>query len=123
MRRPPSITAIALLMILFGIAEVITGFTHSFFGISTALGTPSTFAAAALGGLYALAGVLILTMRRWAAALALICLIVVIAGRISLVATGLFPLDTLEQTIAIAVGTGIAVAFTIYIGWRWRSFG
>jgi|ERR1700683_1205002 hypothetical protein len=123
MRRPLSITVIALLMILFGIAEVITGFSHSFFGISTALGTSSTLAAAALGGLYALAGVLVLTMRQWAAALALICLAIVIAGRIALVATGLFPLHTFEQTFAIVVGTGIAVAFTIYIGWRWRSFG
>ena len=62
-------------MILFGAAEVITGFTHRFFGISTALSAISTFLASGIGTLYALAGLLILTMQKWAAALALACLV------------------------------------------------
>jgi hypothetical protein len=109
-------------MILFGGAEVITGFTHKFFDISTAIGVPSTFLASGIGTLYAVAGLLVVTMRRWAALLALACLVVVVAGRIALVVTGLFPLDSFEQTFAITVGTGIAASFAIYIGCKWRAF-
>jgi predicted phage terminase large subunit-like protein len=54
---------------------VITGFTHEFFGISTALGAISTFFASGIGTLYAVAELLILTMQKWAAALALACLV------------------------------------------------
>jgi len=39
-----------------------------------------------------------------------------------LVVTGLFPLDSFEQTFAITVGTGIAASFAIYIGCKWRAF-
>jgi hypothetical protein len=109
-------------MILFGVAEVITGFTHKFFGISTALGAISTFSASGIGTLYAIAGVLILTIRRWAAALALACLIVVVVGRIALIVTGLFPLNSLKQAFAITAGSGIAASFAIYTGWNWRAF-
>ena len=109
-------------MVLFGAAEVITTFTHNFFGISTALGPISTFLTSGIGTLYVVAGLLILTMYRWAAALALACLIVVVVGRIALVVSGLFPLDSFEQTFAITVGTGIAASFAIYVGWKWRAF-
>jgi hypothetical protein len=109
-------------MILFGAAEVITGFTHRFFGISTALSAISTFLASGIGTLYAVAGLLVLTMQKWAASLSLACLVFVVVGRIALVVTGLFPLDSFEQTFAITVGTGIAASFGIYIGWKWRAF-
>jgi hypothetical protein len=95
--RHRGLTVIGVLMILFGGAEVITGFTHKFFGISTAIGVTSTFLASGIGTLYAVAGLLVVTMRRWAASLALACLVVVVAGRIALVVTGLFPLDSFEQ--------------------------
>jgi ascorbate-specific PTS system EIIC-type component UlaA len=39
-------TIVGVLMILFGAAEVITAFTHKFFGISTALGAVSAVLAA-----------------------------------------------------------------------------
>jgi hypothetical protein len=120
--RHRGLTVIGVLMILFGGAEVITGFTHKFFDISTAIGVPSTFLASGIGTLYAVAGLLVVTMRRWAASLALACLVVVVAGRIALVVTGLFPLDSFEQTFAITVGTGIAASFAIYIGCKWRAF-
>jgi hypothetical protein len=47
--RPRGILIVALLMILFGLAEVVTGFTHRFFGISTTEGVASTYAGAAIG--------------------------------------------------------------------------
>jgi hypothetical protein len=120
--RPRGLTVVGVLTILFGAAEVITGFTHEFFGISTAIGAISTSLASGIGALYAVAGLLILTMQRWAAALALACLIFVVVGRIALVATGLFPVNSFEQTFAITVGTAIAASFAIYIGWKWRAF-
>jgi hypothetical protein len=120
--RPLGIAIVAILMVCFGLAEVVTGFTHNFFGVSTTLGAVSAFSAAGIGALYAVAGVLIWTMRQWAAALALLCLMIVIVGRVALVVTGLFPVSSFEQTFAIIAGTTIAVIFTIYIGLKWRLF-
>jgi hypothetical protein len=120
--RPRGITIIALLMISFGLAEVITGFTHNLFGIHTTQGTMSAYAAAALGVLYAISGLLILTMS-WRAALSAIALLIaVIAGRIAMVVMGLYPIDSFRQVIAIILGTSIAAGFAIYIGLKRSAF-
>jgi len=50
--RPPDITVAAFLMILFGLAEVRTAFTHTFFGISTTRGAVMMFASATIGIFY-----------------------------------------------------------------------
>jgi hypothetical protein len=122
-RRPLGITIVAALMILFGVAEIATGFTHNFLGqISISDAALSTYLGAGIGALYAFGGLFILTMRKSAAGLALICLAVVIIGRIVLVATGLFPLSSFEQTFAIVVGTTVAIIFAIYIGLKWKTF-
>lgn len=73
MATPPSpvpvgIRVVALLMVIFGVAEVVTSFTHDFFGISTTPGALSAWAGAGIGVLYALSGLLIATMRRSGAA-------------------------------------------------------
>ncbi len=66
-------------MILFGLAEVATGFTHNFLGlITTTNGALATYGAAGIGALYAVGGLLILTARKWGESLALLCLAVVI---------------------------------------------
>ena len=49
------------------------------------------FASATIGIFYALAGLLVLTVRRFAAAVAIVLLIADVAGRIALTATGLYP--------------------------------
>jgi len=69
--RPRSLVIVALLMMIFGLAEVATAFSHNFFGISTARGTTSAWAGAAIGVLYAWAGLLTLFMKKRAAALAM----------------------------------------------------
>jgi hypothetical protein len=120
--RPRGITIVAVLMILFGLAEVVTGFTHNFFGIITSSINIFTYSAAAIGAFYVVGGLLILTMKKWAAALAIVLLVADIVGRVSLVVTGLYPLNSLEQDIGIVVGTAIAVVFAIYIGSKWRLF-
>jgi hypothetical protein len=67
-------------------------------------------------------GLLILTLKKWAARLAILCLVVDIVGRISLVATGLYSINSIKQTIAITLGTAIAAIFAIYIGLKRNSF-
>jgi len=120
--RPRRIIIVAFLMILFGLAEVVTGFTHNFFGITTSQVTIFTYSAAAIGAFYVVSGLLILTMRKWAAALAIMLLGADIIGRVALVVVGLYPTDSLENTLGIIAGTVIAVIFAIYVGWKWKSF-
>ncbi len=121
-RRPRDLLVIALLMILFGLAEVATSFTHNFFGVNTAAGDASTAAGTAVGMLYVLSGVFILPVRKWGAALAIICLAADVVGRVAMVATGLYPLDSAKQTFAMIMGTLIAALFAVYIGLKWKSF-
>jgi hypothetical protein len=120
--RPRGITIAALLMILFGLSEVLTAFTHDFLGISTSSVNIFTYSAAAIGAFYVVAGLLILSMKKWAAVLAIALLAADIVGRIALVVAGLYPTDSLKQTFAIIVGTGIVAVFALYIGLKWKSF-
>jgi hypothetical protein len=120
--RPMGILVASALMILFGIAEIATGFTHSFFGITTSETALFTVIGAILGALYTAAGILILTLKKLAAALAILLLILDIIGRVSLVVTGLFPTNNFENLIGIIGGTSIAGIFAIFIGWKWKSF-
>jgi hypothetical protein len=120
--RPRGITTAALLMVVFGLAEVTTGFTHRFFGLSTAQVTVSTYVGAAIGVLYAVAGLLILSMKKRAAAVAIVLLIADIVGRIGMVVTGLYPVDSFKQIFAIILGTSVVAVFAVYIGLKWSMF-
>lgn len=117
------ITIVAVLMILFGLAEMATGFTHNFFGVLTASDIAATYGAVILGALYAISGLLILTMKKKAVTLAMAYLAVVIIGRVGMVLAGLYPTGTLLQNVAITIGTAIAIIFEIYIGLKWNEFG
>ena len=119
---PRGILIAAILMILFGIAEVRTGFTHNFVGLITSQGNIATDWGVILGTFYSLAGVLILTRRKWAAALAIALLRGDVIGRIGMVLTGLYPLNSFLQTFSIVVGTVIAAFFAFYIGLKWKFF-
>ncbi len=70
--------------------------------------------------LFYVAGLLTLTMRRWAATLALVLLCVDILGRIARVAAGLYPVDTARNVFAMIAGTAIAALIGLYI-WRKRK--
>ena len=61
-------------------------------------------------------------MKKWAAVLAIVLLGADIAGRILLVATGLYPTNTLKNTLSIIAGTVIVASFAIYIWLKQRSF-
>jgi len=120
--RPLGITIVGLLMVLFGLAEVTTAFTHDFFGIKTSALNAASYLSALIGALYAAAGVLVLTMKRRPAAIALLLLAIVIVGRIVLVGSGLYPTESAENTLAIIAGTTIVAVFAVYIALKWRSF-
>ena len=105
---------------LFGIAEIVTGFRHTFFGIRTTQNALATNLCVGIGVLYFLAGA-ILSPKKFALALAFCFLIVVIMGRVVMVVTGLYPVDSREQLMAIVAGTSIACVFAIVIAIRLRS--
>ena len=120
--RPFGIIIVAALMILFGLAEVVTGFRHEFFGLTTAQITISTYVGVSLGLFYFIGGLLILTKKKWAAAIAIVLLCGDVIGRIAMVVTGLYPVNSFMQTFAIIVGTSIAAIFAVYIGLKLKFF-
>jgi len=119
---PLGVTIVATLMIIFGTAEIATGFRHRFLGISTSANLNATLAGAGIGALYLVAGLLVMTMKRRAVDLVLVCLAFVIVGRCIMVFTGVFPVNSPEQTFAIVAGTSIAILFAIYIGLNRKLF-
>ena len=120
--RPFGIIVAAAFTVLAGLAEVVTGFTHNFFGITTSSVTIFTYSAAVIGLFYLAAGLLILTMKKWAAAIALVLLGADIIGRLVLVVTGLYPTDSLKNTLSVIAGTVLVALVALYIGWKWKSF-
>lgn len=120
--RPRGVSIVAILMIVFGIAEVATAFTGRFLGgISVATSSEYTIAAAATGSCYSLAGIFVLTMRRWGAGLGVVFLCAELVGRVYLVSTGLYPFSGTDEGAFIA-GSIIAILFALYIGLRWNRF-
>jgi hypothetical protein len=112
----------AVFTILAGFAEVVTGFTHAFFGITTANSLLFTYSAAVIGVFYAVSGFLILTMRKWAAVLAIVLLGADIVGRVALVLVGLYPTDSLKNTLSIIAGTLLVALVALYTAWKWKFF-
>ncbi len=120
--RPLGILIVAGLMIVFGVAEVVTGVSHTFFGLVTSQDALSTLLGVALGACYFVGGCLLISLKKRAAAAALVLLGLDILGRIGMVVGGLYPVDTFRQTFAIVAGTAIAAVFAVYVGLKWRSF-
>jgi len=119
---PLALLIIAGLMILFRLVEVATGFTHQFFGLTTARVAWATYLGVSLGLFYVASGILVLTKRSWAAIIALVLLGGDVLGRIGMVVFGLYPLDSFRQTFGIIAETVIALFFAIYIGLKLKSF-
>jgi hypothetical protein len=105
---------VAVLSVVFGLVEIATAFTHNFAGVSTSIGFASSYSTAAVGSTYAIAGLFLLTMKRWGASIAVFFYIVDVVGRATLVTFGYFPVDSSENVIAIVLGTGIAAVFGLY---------
>ena len=122
LRRPWDLILVSGFTILAGFAEIVTGFSHKFFGITTSDVALFTIAATGIGLSYLASGMLILTMKKWAAIVAVVLLSIDIAGRILLAATGLYPTDTAKNTFSLIAGTLIVALLALYIGWKWKSF-
>jgi hypothetical protein len=90
--------------------------------ISTSNVDIAGYVGAAIGAFYAVGGTLVLTRKKWAAALAIALLIADVLGRLALVATGLFPVNSPVQITSITVGTAIAIIFAICISIKWKAF-
>ena len=120
-RRPWHLVVVAGFAILAGLAEVVTGFTHTFFGITTSTVALFTVAAAGIGLSYLVSGILMLTMKKWAATVALVLLSIDIAGRILLAASGLYPTDTAKNTFWLVGGTLIVALVAFYVAWKRKS--
>jgi hypothetical protein len=84
------ILVVGLLAAIAGIGEIVVGFTGNYLGILSHAIAPS-MATAIIGALYSLGGLFILTMRKWGAAIGVICIGAEVLGRIYLVATGIAP--------------------------------
>jgi hypothetical protein len=87
-------------MIAFGVAEIVTSFTHAFFGLATERSAGSTVLGATLGVLYVMAGGLALGRTRTRLRAALICLGFDVLGRVGMVATGWFAIATRARSSA-----------------------
>jgi uncharacterized membrane protein len=121
-KRDSVLTISAVLMIIFGIAEVVAGFGHTFFGVHPAPIATATYLGAGMGALHFLAGLLILTARQAAATLALCLLAGVILGHVAMVVTDLYPTDSISQPFAIVLRTSIACAFFVVVALKWGTF-
>jgi len=119
---PIGLKVAAALMIIFGLAEVVTGFRHEFFGLTTSQATISTILGATIGTFYFVSGFLVLTKKRKWAIVAIILLIADAIGRISMVLTGIYPIGVGYQTFAMITGTSIVVLLATYIGLKLRYF-
>ena len=114
-KKEKLLTFFALLMIIFGIAETVTGVRHEFYGLVTTADTITKVVGFFLGLCYFFSGVLLLTFKRKPANIAFILLCIDVAGRLLMVITGMYPVDSTMQIVGITGGTSIAFLFAVYV--------
>ncbi len=120
--RPLGILAVSVLLILFGMAEVVPSFTRLFLLISRPRVPAATWMGALTGLFYCTSGILLLPLRRRLAFLSLLFLAGAFLGRIVMMVAGLYPMNSFLQSLAMSVGTSMAAFFAIYILLKWSSF-
>jgi FtsH-binding integral membrane protein len=121
-KRDATLTVIAALMIISGVAEVASSFRHTFFSIRTGSTPMATYLGVGMGVLYLLAGMLSLATKKSAATLALCLLAAVILGHVAMVVTDLYPTDSISQLFAITLATMIACAFFVAVALKREAF-
>ena len=118
--RRLGIILISIFAILSGINEVIVGLIGNFLGILSKP-IPPSFATVTVGAFYSLAGLFLLTMRKWGAVLGILFLSAEVLGRIYLVLRGVAPSKG-GDALKILVGGLIALALVVYVGFQWKKF-
>ena len=121
-RKEKMVFCIAIIMIIFGIAEIITGFRHEFFGLVTEKDTITTIVGMGLGGCYLFSGIFLLCFKKWALFCSFIFLVIDVVGRLIMVIAQMFPTDTARQIVGITGGTVIAFVFAIIVFFKYRKF-
>jgi hypothetical protein len=119
---PKGLFVAAFLMIIFGLVEIVTSFSHEFFGLTTSQAPISTIIGATIGTFYFVSGFLVLTKKIKAAIFAIILLVADAIGRLLMVLTGLYPIGVGYQTFGIIIGTSIVVLFAIYVRLNLKYF-
>ena len=114
------ITVVGILALVFGIGEIIVGFTGNYVGILSQSIVPAV-STVIIGSLYSLGGLCLLTIRKWGASLGIVFIGGEILGRIYLVTVGIAPYNG-PDAIKIAVGGAIAFAMIIYVLSQWNEF-
>lgn len=118
--RRLGIILISVFAILSGINEVVVGLTGNFLDILSKP-IPPSFATVIVGAFYSLAGLFLLTMKKWGAVLGILFLSAEVLGRIYLVLRGVAPAKG-GDALKILVGGLIALALVVYVGFQWKKF-
>jgi hypothetical protein len=111
---------ISAFAIASGINEVVVGLTGNFLGILSKP-IPPSFATVAVGAFYSLAGLSLVTMKKWGAGLSILFLSAEILGRIYLVVRGIAPSKG-GDAVKVLIGGLIALALIVYVGFQWKKF-
>ena len=120
-RRPVGVIVVGILATLFGLGEVVVGFAGNYLGILSKGIAPAN-STIVVGAFYILGGAcLLLTRRKWGAALGMLFIAAEILGRIYLVTVGIAP-SSGPDAIKILIGGIIAAGFILYIASAWHSF-
>jgi hypothetical protein len=115
--RPIGIIIVAVFAIIAGVGETIVGVTGNFFGILSKNMEPA-FSTAVIGAFYSLGGLfLLITRKKWGAALSIAFIGAEILGRVYLVMAGTAPSSGIDS-VKIVIGGVLALALMLYIGWR-----
>ena len=116
-KRPVGIIVVAIFAIIAGAGEIIVGATGNFLGILSRSMEPA-FSTAVIGAFYCLGGLsLLITRKKWGAALSIAFIGAEILGRVYLVTAGIAP-SSGTDLVKIFIGGAIALAIMIYIGWH-----
>ena len=111
---------VSIFAIVSGINEVVVGVRGNFLDILSK-DLPPSFATAVVGAFYSLAGLSLLTLKKWGAVLGIVFLSAEILGRIYLVMAGIAPSKG-GDAAKISTGGLIALALIIYVGFHWKTF-
>jgi hypothetical protein len=116
-RRPIGIIVAAVFAIIAGIGEIVVGMTGNYLGILSTSMKPA-FSTAVVGAFYSLGGLsLLITPKKWGAALSLGFIGAEILGRAYLVMADIAPSSGIDL-VKVVTGGVLALALMLYIGWR-----
>jgi surface polysaccharide O-acyltransferase-like enzyme len=119
---PKGLKTVGILMILFGLVEIMLCLTQNFSGFISAPVTTPTILSFVISIFSSIAGLLILTKKRNSAFLAIILLALGVIGRIIMVVAGFYPMQSEVQSFAVILETSVAVLFGVHLIQNIQSF-